>query len=186
MIRRLRSWQARGRAPTPQNIVEGIEMTHRKHSSIALLIALLAACGLLAACSDGGGEPAPAKAKPETAKAKPEATPEKPQAAAPSAPAKPETKPAAEPAAASPAELAQRGRQVYMANCIACHNQDPSVDGALGPAVAGSSRELVEARVLRAEYPEGYTPKRPSKVMIALPHLSGEIDALTAYLASQG
>jgi mono/diheme cytochrome c family protein len=69
-----------------------------------------------------------------------------------------------------------------MGNCIACHAQDPSQDGALGPAVVGSSRELLEARVLRAEYPPGYTPKRDSQIMIALPHLANEIDALHAYL----
>lgn len=71
-----------------------------------------------------------------------------------------------------------------MSNCIACHSQVPAQDGALGPAVSGSSYELLEARVLRAEYPEGYTPKRESRVMIALPHLAQDIDALTAYLAT--
>ena len=34
-------------------------------------------------------------------------------------------------------------------------------DGSVGPAVAGASRELIEAKVLRGEYPPGYTPKRP-------------------------
>jgi mono/diheme cytochrome c family protein len=71
-----------------------------------------------------------------------------------------------------------------MANCIACHSQNPAMDGALGPAVAGSSYELIEARVMRAEYPPGYTPKRDSRVMIALPHLKDQIGALAAYLDS--
>jgi mono/diheme cytochrome c family protein len=78
---------------------------------------------------------------------------------------------------------AQRGRAAWLASCTACHAADPNLEGALGPAVAGSSRELVEARVLRAEYPPGYTPKRDSRAMVALPHLAGEIDALFAYLA---
>ena len=83
----------------------------------------------------------------------------------------------------SPADpLAERGRSVYVQQCIACHNVDPAQTGALGPAVKGSSRELLEARVLRAEYPPGYTPKRTTTTMVALPHLSGDIDALTAYL----
>ncbi|MGH0035969.1 MAG: c-type cytochrome [Myxococcota bacterium] len=91
--------------------------------------------------------------------------------------------PVAEPSATpSEADLVARGRSVWMSNCIACHAQDPALDGALGPAVIGASHELLEARVLRAEYPEGYTPKRDSKIMIALPHLEGEIDALHAYL----
>ncbi len=80
-------------------------------------------------------------------------------------------------------ESAQRGRAVYIANCAACHAADPNLDGALGPAVAGSSLELLEARVLHAEYPPGYTPKRTSGQMVALPHLAGDLDALHAYLA---
>jgi mono/diheme cytochrome c family protein len=78
----------------------------------------------------------------------------------------------------------ERGRRVYLANCTACHNTDPALPGAIGPAVAGSQRELIEARVLRAEYPPGYTPKRPTHAMVALPHLAGSIDDLTAYLSS--
>ncbi len=81
-------------------------------------------------------------------------------------------------------ELVEAGRAVYNANCIACHNLDPTQDGALGPAVAGASLSLIEARVLRAEYPEGYTPKRPTRVMVALPHLEPKLPELAAYLAS--
>ena len=36
---------------------------------------------------------------------------------------------------------------------------------------------------MRAEYPPGYQPKRDSNLMIAMPHLKGEIDALHAYRA---
>ncbi|UCE85503.1 MAG: cytochrome c [Deltaproteobacteria bacterium] len=77
---------------------------------------------------------------------------------------------------------AREGRTVYLATCIACHNTDPNLPGPVGPDIAGSSRELVEARVLRGEYPPGYTPKRTSRAMVPLPHLEGKIDALTAYL----
>jgi mono/diheme cytochrome c family protein len=86
-------------------------------------------------------------------------------------------------AAPSQDELAERGRSLYMSNCIACHNPNPSQDGALGPPVTGASYELLEARVIRGIYPPGYTPKRTTKVMIPLPHLENEIDALTAYLS---
>jgi len=61
---------------------------------------------------------------------------------------------------------------------------DPRQDGALGPAVAGASYELIEARVMRGEYPEGYEPKRPSRVMIPLPHLERQLPELAAYLES--
>ncbi len=78
----------------------------------------------------------------------------------------------------------ERGRRVYVANCVACHNPDPTKDGTIGPAIAGSSLALVEARVLRAEYPPGYTPKRPSALMPAQPYLKPDVPDLAAYLGS--
>lgn len=89
--------------------------------------------------------------------------------------------PAGEP---DPAALVARGKQVYNSNCIACHNTNPSQPGALGPDLAGSSLALVEAKVLRNEYPAGYTPKRTTKAMIPLAHLQNDIPALVAYLDS--
>ncbi len=80
--------------------------------------------------------------------------------------------------------LAKQGRQIYLSSCIACHDADPTKDGALGPAVSGSSRELIEARIMRGEYPEGYVPKRETGVMIAMPFLEKQIPGLAAYLAA--
>ena len=77
---------------------------------------------------------------------------------------------------------AERGRQVYVAQCTSCHAVDPAQNGPLGPAVKGSSRELLEARILHGTYPPGYTPKRPSAVMQPLPHLAGSLDDLAAFL----
>jgi mono/diheme cytochrome c family protein len=77
---------------------------------------------------------------------------------------------------------AQRGRDVYIANCIACHNIDPALPGPVGPEIKGSSRELIEARVLRGAYPSGYAPKRATTLMQPLPQLSGSIDDLAAFL----
>jgi mono/diheme cytochrome c family protein len=77
---------------------------------------------------------------------------------------------------------AERCRHVYVANCTSCHSIDPAQNGPLGPAVKGSSRELLEARVLRGVYPPGYTPKRPSAIMQPMPHLAGSLDDLAAYL----
>jgi mono/diheme cytochrome c family protein len=76
-----------------------------------------------------------------------------------------------------------RGRAVYLANCVACHNNDPSRDGPIGPAIKGSSKELLEARVLSTSYPPGYRPKRPTKVMPQFPFLKDDIPHLAAYLA---
>ena len=77
---------------------------------------------------------------------------------------------------------ASKGKQVYMANCIACHNPDPSKDGAVGPAVKGSSRDLIFYRVTKAEYPPGYKPKRDTKLMMKLEMLAPNVDDLAAFL----
>lgn len=77
---------------------------------------------------------------------------------------------------------AERGRQVYLAQCIACHASDPAQAGPVGPPVKGASRALLEAKILRGTYPPGYAPKRPTSVMPVQPQLAGEIDALAAYL----
>ncbi len=82
----------------------------------------------------------------------------------------------------SVAEAVARGKKVYMANCIACHNINPKQDGGIGPANWGSSRELLYSKIVLNKYPEGYTPKRPSKAMAPLPHLEKDIDDLHAFL----
>jgi mono/diheme cytochrome c family protein len=79
---------------------------------------------------------------------------------------------------------AKRGRAVFLANCVACHNNDPSRDGPIGPAIKGSPRELVESRVLSTNYPPNYKPKRPTKLMPQFPFLKDEIPYLAAYLAN--
>ena len=81
-------------------------------------------------------------------------------------------------------QLAERGKAIYSANCIACHHLDSKKDGSLGPAVYGSSLELLTERIMHAKYPAGYKPKRETATMAALPHLSAEIPALHAYLNS--
>lgn len=78
---------------------------------------------------------------------------------------------------------AERGKRVYLAQCTACHNSDPSRDGPIGPAVKGSSEALLEARILRASYPPGYIPKRKTKAMPPQPFLKSAIPDLAAFLA---
>jgi mono/diheme cytochrome c family protein len=75
-----------------------------------------------------------------------------------------------------------RGRDVYLPICTACHNADPSREGSQGPAVAGSSLELLRARVLGRGYPPGYTPKRNSNLMPAFPQLAEHLEDLHAFL----
>ena len=78
--------------------------------------------------------------------------------------------------------LIERGRQIYLGQCTQCHAVDPSQAGPVGPAVKGSSRELLEAKVLKGSYPPGYKPKRPTSVMPPQPALAPEIPALAAFL----
>lgn len=84
-----------------------------------------------------------------------------------------------------PVSERDRGRAVYVANCVACHNSDPAKEGPIGPAIKGSPRELIEARVLRASYPPNYKPKRQTKIMPQFPFLAQEIPYLAAYLAPE-
>lgn len=80
--------------------------------------------------------------------------------------------------------LESRGKGVFLANCIACHNPDPRLDGSVGPAIAWSSEDLLTHRVLTRDYPVGYTPKRKSDQMPDFPQLKDDIPALHAYLNS--
>jgi mono/diheme cytochrome c family protein len=75
-----------------------------------------------------------------------------------------------------------RGRAIYLSNCAACHNPDPSKDGSVGPAIKSASRELIEARVMRASYPPGYKPKRNTTAMPAQPYLEKSMPDLVAFL----
>ena len=139
---------------------------------------LATAAWLAAACGD---QPAP----PAGEKGATSAPAPAEQASAPPAKSRQES-PAAAPAPAPAVSIAkgtpEKGKQVWLGQCVACHNPDPSKDGTLGPAVKGSSPSLLEARVVRGEYPPGYTPKRPTKVMPPRPDLAPSVPDLAAYL----
>jgi len=78
---------------------------------------------------------------------------------------------------------AQRGREIYQAQCSACHHpSNPALPGTLGPPVKGTPREVLEAKVVHGTYPAGYEPKRDSRVMPPLPALAPEIGPLFDYL----
>ena len=76
------------------------------------------------------------------------------------------------------------GRKLYAANCSSCHNPtNPNLPGSVGPPIAGSSADLVAARVLHRSYPPGYKPKRNTHLMKELPWLAPNISDLAAFLA---
>ncbi len=150
------------------------------HPLIALALASSIACFAIAC---GGEEPA---AKPDPGKQTDEPTAgtgNEPSEPADPGNGEPEEPASEEPQAPDPEALAARGKAVYVANCIACHHTEPGLDGAIGPAVAGASADLLESRIMRAEYPEGYIPKRDTQLMIAMPYLESDLAALAAFLA---
>ncbi|MBK7950053.1 MAG: cytochrome c [Deltaproteobacteria bacterium] len=150
----------------------------RSGFGVTVLTGVLAAMMLETGCSDEasapGSTPAAAPSPPASTSTEGDAAESAAASPAPAAPA--DTR--------SPEELAAAGRSTYNANCIACHAMDPRIDGALGPAVAGAPLELIEARVMRAEYPAGYAPKRATRVMVPMPHLQPKLPELAAYLGS--
>lgn len=84
--------------------------------------------------------------------------------------------------ALSPA--ARRGHAVYVAACGSCHHpRKPWEEGPIGPAIAGSTRELLEAKVLHGHYPPGYRPKRNTHSMPLQAYLKDRIGDLAAYLS---
>jgi len=93
------------------------------------------------------------------------------------------TKPSSEKAPADPkAKLLNRGKLIYQTACTACHHRDPTKDGSLGPAISGSSLELLDARVVHGKYPHGYRPKRETTQMVAMPQFGKDVPALFEYL----
>lgn len=79
---------------------------------------------------------------------------------------------------------AEKGEEIYRANCYACHGVDPSHDGPLGPAIRGSSEKLMKIRLQKGGkyYPRGYTPKRQTAVMPPMAHLVPHLKDLLAYI----
>jgi mono/diheme cytochrome c family protein len=78
----------------------------------------------------------------------------------------------------------ESGRAVYTNVCVVCHHADPRERGALGPPLAGAALELLEAKVLRGEYPPGYTPKQAGATMPRYEFVAPKLADVAAYLAS--
>ena len=78
----------------------------------------------------------------------------------------------------------EKGRMVYFANCVSCHNNNPKKPGSIGPEVYGVSIDVITKKIVSGKYPENYRPKRPSKIMPSMPHLNKEISNLHAFINS--
>ena len=78
----------------------------------------------------------------------------------------------------------EKGRVVYFANCVSCHNNNPKKPGSIGPEVYGVSIDVLTQKIVSGKYPENYRPKRTSKIMPSMPHLNKEISNLHAFINS--
>ena len=78
----------------------------------------------------------------------------------------------------------KKGRIVYFANCVSCHNNNPKKTGSIGPAVYGASIDVLTQKIVYGKYPENYRPKRTSKIMPLMPHLNKDISNLHVFINS--
>ena len=78
----------------------------------------------------------------------------------------------------------EKGRMVYFANCVSCHNNNPKKPGSIGPVVYGVPIDVLTEKIVSGKYPENYRPKRTSKIMPLMPHLNSEISNLYAFINS--
>lgn len=80
-------------------------------------------------------------------------------------------------------QLKADGRKLYIANCIACHSADLDQEGTVGPALKGSTFEILKEKLLNGKYPEGYKGKRPvSGSMPKYSFTDQQIRSLEAFL----
>ena len=81
-----------------------------------------------------------------------------------------------------------KGKRLYMANCIQCHNRDPNLKGSLGPELIDAPLEVMTSKVMTGLYPAvlpaGFVPKRKSKAMKKIPKLQNDIPAIHAWVQS--
>jgi mono/diheme cytochrome c family protein len=84
--------------------------------------------------------------------------------------------------------LLDKGKRLYISNCIQCHNRDPNQKGSLGPEVVDAPLEIMTAKIMTGVYPEklppGFVPKRKSKAMRKIPHLQKDIPAIYQWVQS--
>ena len=78
----------------------------------------------------------------------------------------------------------EKGRTVYFANCVSCHNNNPKKPGSIGPVVYRVPMDVLTQKIVSGKYPENYRPKRTSKIMPLMPHLNSEISNLYAFINS--
>lgn len=81
-----------------------------------------------------------------------------------------------------------KGKRLYLSNCIQCHNKDPNLKGSLGPEMVDAPLSVMTSKVMTGVYPAvlpaGFVPKRKSKAMRKIPKLEKDIPAIHAWVQS--
>jgi mono/diheme cytochrome c family protein len=75
------------------------------------------------------------------------------------------------------------GEIIFKATCAVCHGARG--EGYIGPNIQNSSLELLISKVTKGQYPDGYKPKRNTKVMPRFPHLYPKLPDVQEYLKGQ-
>lgn len=82
----------------------------------------------------------------------------------------------------------EKGKRLYNANCLQCHNKNPGLKGSLEPELIDTPLEVMTIKVTTGRYPVkfpvGYVPKRKTKVMRAFPLLKDDINSIRTYIQS--
>jgi mono/diheme cytochrome c family protein len=94
----------------------------------------------------------------------------------------------AEPSVPMDQETIEKGKRLYVANCLRCHNSDPNERGSIGPEVVDSPLSVMTSKIMTGKYPDplppGFIPKRKSRAMMPIPRLQNDIPAIWAYVQS--
>lgn len=81
-----------------------------------------------------------------------------------------------------------KGKRLYLSNCIQCHNKDPNLKGSLGPEMIDAPLSVMTSKVMTGLYPNplpaGFTPKRTTKSMRKIPKLEKDIPLIHAWVQS--
>lgn len=85
----------------------------------------------------------------------------------------------------SPTEMKlTEGKGLYVINCIRCHNANPTKAGAIGPELYTTPNNVFTTKVPNGTYPNGYAPKRRTKIMPKFKSLTTKTDLIYNYIRS--